>query len=105
MRRLVPVAVALLLASCAAANTSPTPSPPIDQTAGDQDYGGAPPQVVPSTSPTGPAVLAATETPHVSVALGEKVVATEADFDCDGRADRLEFFARISAAPQAPGVL
>jgi len=102
MRRLVPVAVALLfvLASCSAAVTpTPTPNPAIDQTANDHDYGGAPPGALPSPSPTGPVVLAATEAPRVSLPLGERKVSAEGDFDCDGHADRLEFFARIDAAP------
>jgi hypothetical protein len=100
MRRLVPVAVALLLASCSAAATpTPTPSPAINETASSQDYGSAPPGALPSPTPTGPVVLAATEAPRVSLPIGERKVSAEADFDCDGQADRLEFFARIDAAP------
>jgi len=98
MRRLVPVAVALLLASCAAAvTTTPTPNPPIDQAASSQDEGGAPPGGSPVTGPTGPVVLAATETPHVSLPLGDLVGSAPGDFDCDGKADRLQLFARVGA--------
>jgi hypothetical protein len=78
MRRLLPIAFALLLASCAA-QSAPAPT--------------APP------SATGSVVLAATASPHPGLALGESLASAQADFDCDGRADRLEFFAQVTATP------
>ena len=95
MRRLVPVAVALLLASCAAPVTAtPSPNPPVDQTASNTDSRGAPPL----PSPTGAVVLAATESPHASLPLSDVLGSAQADFDCDGKADRLQFFARLGAS-------
>lgn len=100
MRRLVPVAVALLLASCAAATTAPAPSTSTyhPETASDPDYREAPPADLPLPSPPGAVVLAATETPHVSVPVGERLASAQADFDCDGGADRLQLFMRTGGA-------
>jgi len=86
MRRLVPVVVALLLASCATAvTTNPTPSPPIDPS--------ATPEVAPSLpSPTGSVVVAPSETPHAALLLTDRLGSARSDFDCDGLPDLLEFF-------------
>src|SRR2546428_12799280 len=86
MGRLGPVVFAPLLAWGATAVTAnPTPSPPIDQT--------ATPEVAPSLpSPTGPGVVAPSETPHAALLLTDRLGSARADFDCDGLPDLLEFF-------------
>lgn len=101
MRRLGPVALALLLASCSTVSAVPTArsSPDRFTTATDPEHWGAAPDSPPLPSPTSPLVVAPTETPHPSLPLGERLAAAQGDFDCDGRPDRLEFFARVGAAP------
>jgi hypothetical protein len=86
MRRLVSVAVSLVLASCAAAvTTNPTPGTPIDQSPA--------PDVAPSSpSPTTPVVAAPSETPRAPLLLSDRLGSVRADFDCDGSPDLLEFF-------------
>jgi hypothetical protein len=68
----------LLLASCTATVTT-TPAP----------------------SPTASAVVPAGGTPTV----GESLASAQADFDCDGRADHLQFFARPPGAPRDASIL
>jgi hypothetical protein len=91
MRRLVPVAVALLLASCAAATTTSegsSTSTARPQSAGAPDDRESPSIVLPS--PTVP-VAAPTDNANASV-LGARIASAKADFDCDGLPDTLEFF-------------
>jgi len=100
MRRLLPVALGLLVASCAAAVSAPAPTPntDFDSKTVPSEGGGMP-------SPSAPAFAspAPPQTPRASLAvLGNTVASAQADFDCDGRADRLEFITGINAARQAP---
>jgi hypothetical protein len=107
VRRLVLVAVALFLASCAAAvPTAPSRHQADGQpeAAGNRDYGATPAATAPLAGP-GPVSLAATEAPASSLPLGERAASAQADFDCDGRTDQLEFFRRSGVVPQEPNNL
>src|SRR2546430_11981200 len=80
MRRLVPVAVALLLASCA-----PAPSPDLsrEQPQPASESAEPSPIVVSSSSPA--AIAAPSDQVHPTFPLGERLASAQADFDCDGR--------------------
>jgi hypothetical protein len=106
VRRTALVAVALVLASCAAAvPTAPARSEGRHQAAADADRRPDPDTTSPRPSPTVPADVAPTETPTASLPLGERIASAQADFDCDGRPDRLEFVARVGAPPQDASTL
>ena len=93
MRGLIAVALALLLTSCAAAvTTRPTPEPPTEQPTGRPERESGPPFATAVPSPTGPALVAATEAPRVGLPVGERLASAQSDFDCDGFPDLLEFF-------------
>jgi hypothetical protein len=74
MRRLVALAFSLLFVSCAAVVVPVGPSPDQPQTATE------PPSAKPPVA-------------------GARLTSAQADFDCDGMGDRLEFFGRVAAAP------
>ena len=95
---MLPIAMTLLLVSCAAAG-APTPTPSID--VDGPQYGGAPSadKLLPTQTPA--TVVAPTETPLV----GNVVGSAQADFDCDGKVDRLQFFARLPDAPRGAFIL
>ena len=94
MRRLVPVAVALLLASCA-----PAPSPDVtrEQPQPASELAEPSPIVVSSSSPA--AIAAPSDQVHPAFPLGERLEGAQADFDCDGRADQLDFYPIAGSAP------
>ena len=81
-RRLMPIALTLLLVSCAGAvRTNATAR---------HSLGTA------SPAPTEAAVVRPPASPS---SVGASLASAEADFDCDGGTDRLEFFARVAEAP------
>src|SRR5438309_11243181 len=94
MRRLVPVAVALLLASCA-----PAPSPDLtrEQPQPTSESAEPSPIVVSSSSPA--AIAAPSDRVHPTFPLGESHEGAQADVDCDGRADQLDFYPSAGSAP------
>jgi hypothetical protein len=79
MPRLGPIAFALLLVSCAAAQpTIPAPQTPLSTAI-----------AAPSPAMTArPAAL-----------LGQAIGSAQADFDCDAKMDRLQFFEQMAATP------
>jgi len=83
VRHLLPIAATLLLASCAAAATTTSTSTP--------SIGGTPGRAAGGTAPS-----LSTSIPTPTAA----VVSAQADFDCDGKVDRLQFFARLPGAPR-----
>jgi hypothetical protein len=89
----------LLLVSCAAAVT-PTPTPSAEISTSDPGPS-ASPGGRPVASPSAAPVVAPTGAP----AVGERLASVQADFDCDGRADLLQFFARPVGAPRDASVL
>jgi hypothetical protein len=90
MRRLIPLLVALIVASCAPAVWVAAPT--ADSVA--EPTGGSGPSVAPSASPTATAVATpgATAPRSASPAPGSVVGSARADFDCDGLPDLLEFY-------------
>jgi hypothetical protein len=101
MRRLVPVAVGHLLASGMAAVTpARTPHPSDGRRQAASDAGDRGPRRTAQPSPTGPVAVAPIDGPQPPLPLGQPLASAEADFDCDGRTDRLEFLAVVGAAPQ-----
>ena len=99
MRRLLQIAVTLLLVSCAAAvTTAPTPS--IDS-AIEPGSSADPSPTRPLPSEGASATIAPTAVPSV----GDSLASVQADFDCDGRTDRLQFFARPLGAPREASIL
>lgn len=90
MRRIVPIAVTLLLASCAAAAPAPTATTSVEP---DGPSGSVADAAV-SPSPSTAAIRSAypTATPRPSFVLDGVVGSARGDFDCDGRPDLLEFF-------------
>lgn len=94
----------LLLVSCAAAvTTNATPKPLDDRTGSRVDDGGAAPShatsfPMPTTSPV---VAPATSL----VPVGESLGSAQADFDCDGKVDRLQFFAPPPGASRDVSIL
>ena len=95
MRGLIPLLVALLLGACAPSVSAPEPT--ADRAAGAPDASSR--TVVALPSPI--ATAAPTATAGASAVPGDKLGSAAADFDCDGRADRLEFFARDTGGPFA----
>lgn len=87
----------LLLASCAAAvTTTATPGPSLDGPSSGVDGGAAPSAAASLPTPTESHVVAPSASP---LSVGESLASAQGDFDCDGKADRLQFFTRIAAAP------
>ena len=97
------VVLTLLLASCAAGNTTTvTPRPSIDGSTGAGAGGGAPSLPTALPTPTASPVVA----PTASLSpVGQSLASAQADFDCDGRADRLTFYASVGAAPAGPNMV
>jgi hypothetical protein len=94
----------LLLVSCAAAATpAASPKPATDGGASSADSSGSPIPVttVPAAAAPPPAAAATAS----SSPVGESLASAQADFDCDGRADRLQFFARPAGAPRDASIL
>jgi len=100
VERLLPIVVILLLVSCAAAG-APPPTSSVGVDASGPQYGGAPSADKLLPTPTPATVVAPTETPL----LGNLLASAQADFDCDGRADRLQFFARLPGGPRDAMIL
>lgn len=96
MRRSWLPLLALVLAACTGAPSGLPPGSGDDHIA---DQSGTP-----RTAPAEPSSLAAiapaTPTPHATFAIGDRVSSGQADFDCDGRADRLDFYMRVGASAQ-----
>jgi len=90
VRSFIAIAMTLLLASCAApypTNPAERPSPaPIGP---GSDYGAAPSLATSVPSPTASPSAASSLSP---APVGERLASAQADFDCDGRPDLLEFF-------------
>jgi hypothetical protein len=83
------VVIALVLAACGAAPSARVPLPAPDES--------APPSSAPSAEPLaspGPTLAPTATASPVPLPVGGRVSSAQADFDCDGRADRLEFYAR-----------
>src|SRR5438034_87819 len=96
VRHLLPIAATLLLASCAAAvTTTSTSTPSIAGTSGSADGGTAP--SLSTSIPTPAAAVVPTADPSP---VGASLASAQADFDCDGKVDRLQFFARLPGAPR-----
>jgi hypothetical protein len=89
VRRLVPIALTLLLASCTGAATIPAPSV-------SAEYEGTPSLATSLPTPTASLTVAPPASPR---AVGEGLASARVDFDCDGKADRLQFFTLIAAKP------
>jgi hypothetical protein len=90
VRRFLPIALTLLLVSCAAAATTvTTPRPSLDRGASHVDG-----MASPSVAPPGPLASASPVTAPLAgpSPVGERIASAQADFDCDGRPDLLEFF-------------
>src|SRR5438046_1134510 len=100
VERLLPIVVILFLVSCAAAG-APPPTSSVGVDASGPQYGGAPSADKLLPTPTPATVVAPTETPL----LGNLLASAQADFDCDGRADRLQFFARLPGGPRDAMIL
>jgi hypothetical protein len=83
MRRLGFLVCALVILSCAAPPPSAAPLP----------------TTVPSVS------ALPTQGPEPSLPIGDRLSSAQADFDCDGRDDRLEFFERLGAVPPGSSTL
>jgi hypothetical protein len=60
--------------------------------------------LVDSSNPPATAV-APSENPQTAFALGERLGSAQGDFDCSGRAELLEFYAIVGAAPDGPNLL
>ena len=90
MRRLIPLLVALAVASCAPAVSAPVPTADSSTEPADTSSPyGAP---SPLSTATALATPAAAATPNPIPGLGGAVGSARADFDCDGLPDLLEFF-------------
>jgi hypothetical protein len=90
MRRLMPVLVALIVASCAP--TVSTPAPTTDSAADRADFSGSTVTPLPSPIASPIATPAATATRNAPPGPVGVVGSVRADFDCDGLPDLLEFF-------------
>ena len=99
MRGLIPLLVALLLGACGPSVSAPEPT--ADRAAGAPDAPSPTVVALPSPIATATATAAPTATAGASAVPGDKLGSAAADFDCDGRADRLEFFARDTGGPFA----
>jgi hypothetical protein len=90
MRQLIPLLVALVVASCAPAVSAPAPTANSSADPGDISTS----LVTPSPSPIAIAVATPTATtrPKASPGPGGLVGSAQADLDCDGLPDLLEFF-------------
>jgi hypothetical protein len=90
MRRLIPLVVALVLSSCAPVVLAPAAT----GGSGSDPSNAASPYLTPAPPPIATAVPtpAATATRGVSPGPGGVVGSAQADFDCDGLPDLLEFF-------------
>src|SRR5438034_8801005 len=101
VRHLLPIAATLLLASCAAAvTTTSTSTPSIAGTSGSADGGTAP--SLSTSIPTPAAAVVPTADPSP---VGASLASAQADFDCDGKVDRLQFFARLPGGPRDAMIL
>jgi len=90
VRRLIAIAMTLLLASCAAAvPTRPAASPSLTPIGRSPDSGAVPSLARSVPSPSASPSAAPSVSP---TAVGERLASAQADFDCDGRPDLLEFF-------------
>jgi len=93
--------MAFLLASCSAGvTTTPEATQFIGATASGAQSGGVPSSYPPVGSAAVSAIVAASPS-----AVGESLASAQADFDCDGKVDRLQFFARLPGAPRDAIVL
>jgi hypothetical protein len=90
MRRLIPLLVALVVAPCAAAVSGPAPT--VGSAADPANTPGLAVTPLASPAPTAVATRAGTETHNASPGPGDIVGSAQADFDCDGLPDLLEFF-------------
>ena len=97
MRQLVPIAVTLLLVSCARALTT-TPNPTAEVVSRVPDSHDAPSPAA-ASSPSSPTALPSVAPAARPVPIGDPLASAQADFDCDGKADRLQFFTRAAVAP------
>ena len=90
VRRFLPIALTLLLASCEAVLPAPTATTNVDSAAPSGSGDGA----AGSPSPSAAAIASPirTATPRPSFGLDGVVGSAQGDFDCDGRRDLLEFF-------------
>ncbi len=97
MRLLIPLLVAVAVGSCAPAVSAPEPT--ADGAAVPADAPGL--DITPSTPPTAIALSTpgATPTRNGASGPGGRVGSANADFDCDGAADRLQFSARAAPVP------
>ena len=96
VRHLLPIAATLLLASCAAAvATTPISTPSLGGSPGSAEGSGAPSLSTSLPTPTAAVVPTADPSP-----VGASLASAQADFDCDGKVDRLQFFARPPGAPR-----
>jgi hypothetical protein len=86
--RLLPIVVTLVLVSCTGVPTNPAASPSPASIRPDPDFGGVPTLAKPVPSPT----ASSSVVPSSSSPVGERLASAQADFDCDGRPDLLEFF-------------
>jgi hypothetical protein len=92
----LPIALILLLVSCATAGTTnPRSTPSLDQTASRVTVGAAPSE---ATSLPGPSARSVGSPTTALSPVGESLASAQADFDCDGRPDQLQFFARPAGA-------
>jgi hypothetical protein len=89
VRRLIPLLVALVVASCAPAASAPLPT---GDSRSDLADTSSPVTTSPSPSATAVATPSATPTRKALPGPGIAVGAALADFDCDGLPDLLEFF-------------
>ena len=90
MRRLVPIAMTLLLASCATAPTTAAPTPTAERISRVPDSRDAPSPAAPS--PASPTASSSVAPAPSTTPVGDRLASALADFDCDGKADLLEFF-------------
>jgi hypothetical protein len=89
VRRLLPIALILLLVSCEATVPAPTATNADRGTSSGSSDGAA---VSPSPTVAAIASPVRTATPRPSFALDGVLGSAQGDFDCDGRPDLLEFF-------------
>ena len=90
----MPIAT-LLLVSCAAV----APTQPVEQPAVDVSSREAPPSL--AASLPSPSAAPNVAPPATLVPLGDRLAAAQADFDCDGKLDKLEFFGRTAPTGDA----
>jgi hypothetical protein len=103
--RVGPLVCALAILSCAAPPAPQTVDPHRDHPAAAIRASDEPPPATPLPRTVPSVSSQPTQGPEPSLPIGDRLSSAQADFDCDGRADQLEFFERLGAVPAGSNTL